>query len=610
MHTVKRYSIGSDIRFFIRHYRRYEPAVLACCGAEILLGSLLPLFSVYLPKLAIDLVSQGTDTGRTVLVLGGFSLLLLVFRGIKDGVEHGKYILYNTQTTNLVGLLFLKSLRIRYSDVESGEVKKIYEKACSGAEAANSRMVTDTVALLIHLISFFLYSGLIGSLNVGMLAALLALSLVDYCMSMLQIRYEESLRGESATAWKHYGCVRGAMGDMSGAKDIRIFGMQDWMFQLRDLTIGELKKVDEKKKKNNSFYEKTRYTLAACRDLGAYAWLLYQAAAGALSAGEFVLYFGAITGFSNFLSGIMGAFASLRGAANDTDYLRAYLELPEEGGMREGNFMEEACELHFPPEIEFRNVSFSYGQAEPEIFRNLNLTIRPGEKIALVGANGAGKTTLVKLLCGLYEPDEGQILIGGVDRNLFPREELYRLFSAVFQEQLILPFTVGENLAMDRAERIDGRRAWEALNKAGLGDLFRQRGIGLKSYMTKVMMENGVELSGGERQRFLLARALYKDGPILVLDEPTAALDPIAESRIYARYNQYSQGKTALFISHRLASTRFSDRIVLLEKGRIAEMGTHEELMRAQGAYAKMYEIQSSYYRGKEEDGHRNGSTE
>ena len=278
--------------------------------------------------------------------------------------------------------------------------------------------------------------------------------------------------------------------------------------------------------------------------------------------------------------------------------------------MHEGNFMEEAWELHFPPEIEFRNVSFSYGQAEPEIFRNLNLTIRPGEKIALVGANGAGKTTLVKLLCGLYEPDEGQILIGGVDRNLFPREEIYRLFSAVFQEQLILPFTVGENLAMDRAERIDGRRAWEALNKAGLGDLFRQRGIGLKSYMTKVMMENGVELSGGERQRFLLARALYKDGPILVLDEPTAALDPIAESRIYARYNQYSQGKTALFISHRLASTRFSDRIVLLEKGRIAEMGTHEELMRAQGAYAKMYEIQSSYYRGKEEDGHRNGPTE
>lgn len=493
---------------------------------------------------------------------------------------------------------------------------------------------------MIHLLSFFLYSALIGSLSPGMLAALLLLSLINYGLSMLQIRYEESLREESATAWKHYSCVRGAMGDMSGAKDIRIFGMQDWMLQLRDLTIGELKKVDRKSKKYYSFYEKTQYTLAACRDLGAYAWLLYQAAAGAVTAGEFVLYFGAITGFSNFLSGIMASFASLRRAANDADYLRAYLELPEEGGtngeshtdrMRpteQGHFVEEAFskegmhsikELRFPPEIEFRNVSFSYHGEEPEreesepteterqeaesegeIFEKFNLTIRPGERIALVGANGAGKTTLVKLLCGLYEPDEGEILIDGINRNLFPREEIYQLFSAIFQEQLILPFTVGENLAMDRVERVDEQRAWQALDKAGLGEVFRQKGIGLKTYMTKIMMENGVELSGGQRQRFLLARALYKDGPILVLDEPTAALDPIAESQIYAQYDEYSQGKTALFISHRLASTRFSDRIALLENGRIAEMGTHEELMRAGGSYAKMYEIQSSYYQNEE----------
>ena len=156
---------------------------------------------------------------------------------------------------------------------------------------------------------------------------------------------------------------------------------------------------------------------------------------------------------------------------------------------------------------------------------------------------------------------------------------------------------------MDRMDQVNEEKAWEALDKAGLKQTFLEKGIGIRSYMTKVMMEDGVELSGGQQQRFLLARALYKDAPVLVLDEPTAALDPLAEREVYQHYNQYSQGKTALFISHRLASTRFSDRILLLENGRIAESGTHRELMQAGGSYAKMYEIQSSYYTGGDPDG-------
>lgn len=236
------------------------------------------------------------------------------------------------------------------------------------------------------------------------------------------------------------------------------------------------------------------------------------------------------------------------------------------------------------------------GLEENRIFDHLNLTIHAGEKIALVGVNGAGKTTLVKLLCGMYDPDEGQILLNGIDRNEFPREELYKLFSIVFQETLILPFTVGENLSMNRIEQVDEARAWDCLNKAGLGGFFREQGIGIRRYMTKQLMKDGLELSGGQKQRFLLARALYKDAPILVLDEPTAALDPIAESQVYDSYQRYTDGKTAIFISHRLASTRFSDRIVLIEDGKILETGSHEELVRAAGSYAKMFELQSSYY--------------
>ncbi len=603
--ALKHYSILSDIWFFVRFYKREEPLVLFFCGAEIILGACIPLLTIYLPKLAIDLVEQRADTGRVVIILGGYSLLMMTALGLKNGIQAGKYNLYNIQRTNILGIFFLKSLRLKYSDQEAGELKKLYWKACNtvqgGDWSASSQMVNGTVDLCINLLSFLLYSTVLAYLSVSMFLILSVLAFINYGISMCHIRYEESLRDERAAAQKHFYCVQNTMGNVYGAKDIRIYGMKSWMLALRNQAIGELRSLAQKSKRRDDFYEKVGLVLAAVRNLGAYAYLLYQTAAGSVSVGEFVLYFGAVTGFSGFINSIMGSFAALRRAANDTDYIRQYLKLPEENRKSGKRHIDQ---FSFPIEITFRHVDFSYkgsdGEEDRTIFRDLNLTIHKGEKLALVGVNGAGKTTLVKLLCGMYEPDAGQILINGIDRNEFPRKELYRLFSAIFQETIIFPFTVLENLAMDRIERADGKKAWEALEQAGLKHTFLEKGIGLHSYMTKIMMEDGVELSGGQKQRFLLARALYKDAPVMILDEPTAALDPIAESEIYEHYSQYSQGKTAIFISHRLASTRFSDRVVLLENGKIIEDGTHDELMAAGGKYAEMFEIQSSYYQQEE----------
>ncbi len=250
-----------------------------------------------------------------------------------------------------------------------------------------------------------------------------------------------------------------------------------------------------------------------------------------------------------------------------------------------------------PPRVELRDVTFTYPEAKTPAIDHLSLTLEPGEKVALVGLNGAGKTTLVKLLSGLYRPDSGEILIDGVPAEQFDPKAYWELVGTVFQDVSLLPFTIGENVA--GRERYDRDRVWDALDKAGLREAVNALPKGLDASLTQQMEKDGVELSGGQRQRLAFARALLKDAPLLILDEPTAALDPLAEADLYRKYAQETADKTSVFISHRLGSTQFCHRVAYMEGGRITEMGSHQELLARGGAYAKLFEVQSSWYKDK-----------
>lgn len=283
----------------------------------------------------------------------------------------------------------------------------------------------------------------------------------------------------------------------------------------------------------------------------------------------------------------------------DISTVRECLEYDEPFRFDSGEHINAEADRKY--EIRLENVSFRYPGADKDTLTDINLTIHPGEKLAVVGLNGAGKTTLIKLICGFLDPTEGRVLLDGKDIRDFNRADYYTMFSAVFQSFSLLAGTIAANVAQSDIG-IDMQRVKECMEKAGLRAKIESLPDGYETYLNRKIYEGAVLFSGGETQRLMLARALYKNAPFIVLDEPTAALDPIAESDMYQKYYEMTGGKSSIYISHRLASTRFCDRIIMIDNAGISEEGTHDELLKQGGKYAALYEVQSKYYKEGDAD--------
>ena len=319
---------------------------------------------------------------------------------------------------------------------------------------------------------------------------------------------------------------------------------------------------------------------------------------GDIGAGDFVLYFNSILHFARAVRGWCDNYSAYKWFSNNIAFLRNYLNLEEKTNRGKGASLPEN-----DYEIEFRNVSYTYYGTEKPTISNISFKLHKGEKLALVGLNGAGKTTLIKLMCGLYDPTEGEIILNGVNIKEYNREEYFNIFSAVFQDITELPVSIAQNITQSVSEDYDTEKVNYVLKQSGLYDKVQELSKKEKTRLVKSVYEDATEFSGGQKQKLALARALYKDAPVLLLDEPTAALDPIAEQEMYLKYADFTAGKSSVFISHRLASTRFCDHIILLDNGGIAEYGTHDELMNKDGKYAELFKLQSSYYtKGGEEN--------
>jgi ABC-type multidrug transport system fused ATPase/permease subunit len=381
--------------------------------------------------------------------------------------------------------------------------------------------------------------------------------------------------------------------DFSAGKDIRLYGMKPWLMALFQKEFRFFMQVTKEIMLVKFRTDTLDSLLSLVRDGVAYGVLIAQVLSGQIRVDQFILYFGMIAGLSQWLRQLANAWMQLnQNSLFCCDY-RAYLEMPDRAAAVATLPLPQR---DAPCDIAFDHVTYQYPDAQEPTLRDIDLHIQPGEKIAVVGANGAGKTTLMKLLCGLYHPTDGNVRIDGTNAQSFDRDEYFDLFAAVFQDIHFLPETIAENIALCNADRIDEERLQRSLRRSGMLVEVEALPQGVRTPMIKDVHADAAEFSGGQLQKLVLARALYKNAPVLILDEPTAALDPIAESALYEQYNDLTRGCTSFFISHRLASTRFCDRILFLSNGQIAEQGTHEELMALGGEYANMFQIQSHYY--------------
>ncbi len=592
--------------------------------AMILIGGVVSTYlGLFIPKTAVALVTGKVSAGRLVGTLLGLELVF--------------YLFWQSQS---IGYQLISNPGLKYRHVlEERILEKIcstpysnledfgYKKKISQAQHLylhwdrDARMCIWSSLYLIHLlITVPITSGLMITLHPAVILVMAAGTWLQYQAGKRTVAWEKKHRDAWIPLERKSSYISEKMGNFSYVKDLRLYAADSWLLPKYRGLLGERRKWKRKQRIQEASMGLLGKFVEMVKQAFVYGFLIWKVLEGQVGPDDFVLYVGLALSLSDTLSSVTGALRGVReNELSIADY-REMMELPDtregrvcEGGeKRAGKGGPEAGKdsgaerpiLHRKaPEITFSHVSFAYHGAGKETLKDVDIAIRPGEKVALVGPNGAGKTTLIKLLCGMYEPSEGEILLDGEPSSGWSLEEWYRMFSAVFQDIGLLPATILENVAACTPEEADRKRVRECLEQAGLLEKVESLPHGMDTYVQKEIFKEGENLSGGETQKLLLARAIYREAPILVLDEPTAALDAIAENELYQRYNELTRGRTSLFISHRLASTRFCDRILMLEEGRIVEQGSHEELMEKKGAYYQMFQVQSHYYQKDRAEG-------
>lgn len=599
----KDFGVISNTIYILKKEKQYCPSAIWYKLIGIVCGSVLSYFWGIFGKYVIDIVEAGGTTEDNLQAL--LKILLtagLVFAVLSFGdVTASNRIWFRFIQIRMKMILerIDKALRMNYQLLEKPEVLDIHQRA-SSATGGNSNGVEGMMNLM-NTLGRNLFTVIVTSIAVVVLDWRLIFALVVICV-LQYLCFIKIIKLDKINYWNKLAPVNREADymervsqDFDYAKDIRLFDMKEFLMHKQRAVFAKQEKLHDYHFEVWFWHAIIVRVLYVIGKALIYAALFVAVLKNGMSIGSFTMFLALAISFSENLLSFLQRFGDYRRVSMEVDDFRSFMDVCE----------DKAETIAIPQsdkyEIEFHDVSYRYTEATKDAVSHLNITIHPGEKLAVVGLNGAGKTTFIKLLCRLYDPTEGYITLNGVDIRKYSREDYYRLFSPVFQNVEVFAFPIAENVSMRVPEKTDEKIVVASIKEAGLEDKIYSLPDDIKTYLLKIVDENGVDFSGGEKQKLALARALYKNAPIVVLDEPTSALDAIAEQNLYESFDRMIGEKSAVYISHRLASTRFCDKVAMFEGGTVIEFGSHDELMKKDGAYAHMFNVQAQYY--QENDG-------
>lgn len=592
--TRDKYSFFTNLFFLIKNWFKKDTFGAIVVFVSAIISVIIPMVDAFITRTVANSIIESAEISFFIRELSVLFCVYIVLNFINVWAEERTWFFQN-KVSMLYGVDLMDAVMDKeLADFESTKGRSLFERAKSfafdGDQADGAWSAIRFSKLLTSFVGFFTYTIIFSKVSFVLIAIVILTSFIAYFLQYKLMEFGNVTVDEMSLEEMRLYYLYRIAGESRAQREVRILNAFGMVYSyLAKFSNAYYSIIRRYRKKANTSTE-IQAVLGFVRDFFTYYILAKNAALGKILTGDFIFYLTLVVGFSEWLNNFTGHIMSLKRISIGCGKYREFVD--------EKKDEDKKPDVDVINDIELTNLSFQYDE-DSKILKNINLSMKRGDSVAIVGENGAGKTTLIKVLAGLYKPTAGEIYVNGKDFNNFSSESIYKRTSILFQDYFMLPGTLLEN--MDN-KGLDEKKATEFVEKLGLKDRIGGLTDGLQSEVIDVENNKIEGFSGGELQRILLIKSLMKESDILILDEPTAALDPISEEKLYNEYKDFSRDKISIFISHRITSTRFCDRIIYLENGEIAEYGTYEELMKLDGKYKKMFDLQAKYYKEDENE--------
>lgn len=590
-----KHSFSSNIKFLIKNWFKKDSFGTILVFLSAIVTIIIPLFDAYILKTITAAIIEGLDAEQFILSLISLFIFYVLLKILNTWMDT-RNDFFQTKVSMLYGVDLISALMDKdLLDFKTAEQKSLFERSKSfafeGEQADGAWSAIRLSKLITSFLGFFAYAIIFYFLSYKLVLIILISALITAYFQDRLMLYGDAITDDMAKEEsRHYYMYKVSLDD-GAQKEIRLNNALSWLVYHLDKISKAYYTLLRGWTKKANVVSLVEGIFGFIRDLFTYILLAKSVLNGEISTANFIFYLSLVVGFSEWLNNFSGHIRSLRRISLVCDKYRTFVQ-------DKADLNTEKIILKSIDEIKLEDVSFAYDE-DNEILKNINLTIKKGESIAIVGENGAGKTTLIKLITKLFDASSGRILINGIDIDLYDKKSIYKRISALFQDYFLMPTTLINNLDDKQQDRVQVEKF---IDEMGLSNRVTSLENGLDTELINIE-DNKIEgFSGGETQKLLFIKSLMKDSDLLILDEPTSALDPIAEEKLYLKYKDFTKDKMAIFISHRITSTRFCDRIIYLDDKSIAEVGTYDELMNLGGKYKAMFDMQAKYYKENENE--------